>query len=109
MGNNETTPLRPDSLLGGFTKPSKSWITESSNAIVVSDLLRHCNYELSTIKNERDFVRIHIFNAHIIHNCMQLKLRDSLTKIKISAKLKFNDDVDNQHIKRKLWQWQNRE
>ena len=29
-GNNETTPLRPDSLLGGFTKPSESRISETT-------------------------------------------------------------------------------
>ena len=31
MGNNETTPLRPDSLLGGFTKMSESWISETTD------------------------------------------------------------------------------
>ena len=30
MGNNETTPLRPDSLLGKFTKPSESRVTETT-------------------------------------------------------------------------------
>ena len=29
MGDNETTPLLPDSLLGGFTKPSESRVSEA--------------------------------------------------------------------------------
>ena len=31
VGNNETTPLRPDSLLGEFTKASQSRLSETSN------------------------------------------------------------------------------
>ena len=31
MGNNETTPLLPDSLLGRFTKPSESRISETTS------------------------------------------------------------------------------
>ena len=30
VGNNETTPLRSDSLLGEFTKPSESRISETT-------------------------------------------------------------------------------
>ena len=30
VGNNETTPLLPDSLLGEFTKPSESQISKSN-------------------------------------------------------------------------------
>ena len=35
MGNNETTPLLPDSLLGRFTKPSESRISETTSRDVM--------------------------------------------------------------------------
>ena len=37
MGNNETTPLRPDSLLGGFAKPNESWINETIMPLVENE------------------------------------------------------------------------
>ena len=38
VGNNETTPLLPDFLLGGFTKPSESRVSETEqDPVVLSD------------------------------------------------------------------------
>ena len=31
VGNNKTTPLLPDSLLGEFTKASESWISDTTH------------------------------------------------------------------------------
>ena len=33
VGNNETMPLRPDSLLGKFMKASESWINETMSLL----------------------------------------------------------------------------
>ena len=35
VGNNESTHLLPDSLLGGFTKTSEGWISETSLGCLV--------------------------------------------------------------------------
>ena len=41
VGNNETTPLLQDSLLGGFTKPSESRISETKLWCVRDKWWRH--------------------------------------------------------------------
>ena len=40
VDNNEMMPLLPDYLLGGFTEPSESWISETSNAEEVVHILK---------------------------------------------------------------------
>ena len=36
-GNSQNMQLRPDSLLGAFTKPNESWISEIVNMLVLSE------------------------------------------------------------------------
>ena len=59
VGNNETTPLRPDSLLGEFTKASESRISETT---VLSNVI------------ETKPTIVYNKNAHILKYILQKKV-----------------------------------
>ena len=47
MDNNETTPLRPDSLLGEFTKPSESQISKTEHLVDICTSLLKIHHEIT--------------------------------------------------------------